>query len=130
MNNISVVSCTDEEKRLVRVQLAGKLTYENGFIAREQLQGILEKLQEDMNCVLVVSDLLCISNSDFSVLIHLIRLVTLQHKRVAVVVADPYITELFKSSNFSQFIPIVSGEPEALLALDSGRIFPAVPKQT
>jgi len=129
MLELNIISSTDMEKRVVRLQFTGKLNYETSLTAREQLHGIIEKLENDVNCVLDVSGLSRIDSTGFGVLIYFVRQAALRNSRSAVVVADPFIADLFHIAKFNQIMPITGSEAEALKSLESGQAFPLAPEQ-
>lgn len=117
MSDFKVAGRFDEKS--LRLECSGSLVYEVSTQAREQVRPYFDKLTEGSCCLFLMDDLKRIDSTGFGVLIHFVRQAATRNIKLAVVVSDPFILDLFRIAKFDQIMTVAVDEASALQALAS-----------
>lgn len=104
---------------LMRIELVGELVYATSTKAREEIRDCFEKISADGRCVFLADQISRIDSTGFGVLIHFVRQAATKHVKVAVVVPDPFILDLFRIAKFDRVMMVVDSENAALQKFES-----------
>ena len=125
MAEFNVAGRLDETS--LRLECSGSLVYEVSTQAREQVRPYFEKLTEGSLCLFMMDKLKRIDSTGFGVLIHFVRQAAKRKIKLAVVVSDPFILDLFRIAKFDQIMTVAPDETSALQALTDERPLPLSP---
>jgi anti-anti-sigma factor len=117
------------DEKLLRLECSGSLVYEVSTQAREQVRPYFEKLSEGSHCLFLMDKLKRIDSTGFGVLIHFVRQAASRKIKLAVIVADPFILDLFRIAKFDQIMTVAVDEASALQALSTERSLPLSPQE-
>ena len=127
MAEFNVAGRLDETS--LRLECSGSLVYEVSTQAREQVRPYFEKLTEGSLCLFMMDKLKRIDSTGFGVLIHFVRQAANRKIKLAVVVSDPFILDLFRIAKFDQIMTVAPDETSALQALTDERPLPLPPQE-
>ena len=127
MTEFNVTGRMDETS--LRLECSGSLVYEVSTQAREQVRPYFEKLTEGSRCLFLMDKLKRIDSTGFGVLIHFVRQAASRKIKLAVVVSDPFILDLFRIAKFDQIMTVAPDETSALQALMNERPLPLSPQE-
>ena len=117
MAEFNVMGRIDEKS--LRLECSGSLVYEVSTQAREQIRPYFDKMAEGGQCLFLMDNLQRIDSTGFGVLIHFVRQAAIRNIKLAVVVPDQFILDLFRIAKFDQIMTVAADESSALQALVS-----------
>mgnify|MGYP003586348855 CR=1 FL=1 len=115
MAEFNVMGRIDEKS--LRLECSGSLVYEVSTQAREQIRPYFDKMAEGGQCLFLMDNLKRIDSTGFGVLIHFVRQAAIRKIKLAVVVSDQFILDLFRIAKFDQVMTVAVDEASALQAL-------------
>lgn len=111
------------EQKIATVQITDKSTYvsiaftgnlEYGLIEEIKKQLQAQSLQAELGFILDMSRVKNIDSTGFGMIVNFAKKVSIQNKKIVIIVVDNFVRKLFAISQCDKIFPIVENEKEAL----------------
>ncbi|MCT6923924.1 STAS domain-containing protein [Metasolibacillus sp.] len=111
------------EQKIATMQITDKSTYvsiaftgnlEYGLIEEIKKQLQAQSLQAELGFILDMSRVKNIDSTGFGMIVNFAKKVSIQNKKIVIIVVDNFVRKLFAISQCDKIFPIVENEKEAL----------------